>query len=116
MLFKQVVYIFEPKNVYVSYLADEDAVDERFLGVDIGGTSIKWTVLRGRRIENRGQLPTPRVDHHAVLRVVAELSRGVGGQLCGIGVAVPGTVDPVRRRQGARGGAGARGRCAPPSQ
>lgn len=98
MLFKQVIYIFEPKNVYVSYLADEDAVDERFLGVDIGGTSIKWTVLRGRRIENRGQLPTPRVDHHAVLRVVAELSRGVGGQLCGIGVAVPGTVDPVRRR------------------
>lgn len=72
--------------------------ENRYLGVDIGGTSIKWAVLRAGEVEDRGQLRTPRVDHHAVLSAVADLSRRIVGPLAGIGVAVPGTVDPVQRR------------------
>ena len=70
----------------------------RFLGVDIGGTSIKWSVLRGDSVEASGSIATPRIDHHAVLRAVADLAHEVSQDLAGIGVAVPGTVDTVRRR------------------
>lgn len=71
---------------------------ERFLGVDIGGTSIKWSVLRRGHVESTGSIGTPRIDHHAVLRAVADLAQQMPEPLTGIGVAVPGTVDPVRRR------------------
>jgi len=71
---------------------------DRFLGVDIGGTSIKWSVLRGGVVEASGSIDTPRIDQHAVLRAVAGLAREQAQDLAGIGVAVPGTVDTVRRR------------------
>jgi glucokinase len=71
---------------------------DRFLGVDIGGTSIKWSVLRRGCVESTGSIDTPRIDHHAVLRAVADLAQQLPQTLTGIGVAVPGTVDPVRRR------------------
>jgi glucokinase len=71
---------------------------DRFLGVDIGGTSIKWSVLREGSVEASGSIDTPRIDQHAVLRAVADLAREQTQDLAGIGVAVPGTVDTVRRR------------------
>lgn len=70
----------------------------RFLGVDIGGTTIKWSVLRGTEVEATGSIDTPRVDQHAVLRAVADLTHELANDLAGIGVAVPGTVDTARRR------------------
>lgn len=70
----------------------------RFLGVDVGGTSIKWSILQGGAVDATGSIDTPRVDHHAVLRAVADLAHEVAQDLSGIGVAVPGTVDPARRR------------------
>ncbi|MGC5170115.1 ROK family protein [Microbacterium sp. DT81.1] len=70
----------------------------RFLGVDIGGTAIKWSVLAGGAVEATGAIPTPRIDHHAVLAAVAELAQQTSGDLAGIGVAVPGTVNAVLRR------------------
>lgn len=69
----------------------------RVLGVDIGGTSIKWSVLSGGMVTTTGSIDTPRVDQHAVLQAVAELARQAG-EIDGLGVAVPGTVDTVRRR------------------
>jgi len=69
-----------------------------YLGVDIGGTSIKWSVVRAGVLEASGSVPTPRVDHHAVVRTVAELAGSVDVDLAGLGVAVPGTVDHLRRR------------------
>jgi predicted NBD/HSP70 family sugar kinase len=70
----------------------------RYLGVDIGGTSIKWSVLRGGAVESSGSIDTPRIDQHAVLRAVADLAHDASQDLAGIGVAVPGTVDTERRR------------------
>lgn len=69
---------------------------ERFLGVDVGGTSIKWSVLRAGVLEASGSVATPRVDQHAVVKAVAALVDSQEG-LAGVGLAVPGTVDPVRR-------------------
>ncbi len=73
------------------------ASDGPFLGVDIGGTSIKWSVVRGGDVEATGEVATPRTEQHAVLRAVADLATGVPDALSGIGMAVPGTVDTVRR-------------------
>lgn len=70
----------------------------RTLGVDIGGTSVKWAVLVDDTVEQTGAVDTPRVDHDAVLDVVADLASRSEGPLHAIGVAVPGTVDPVLRR------------------
>lgn len=70
----------------------------RYLGVDIGGTSIKWTLLGDGIPEATGQVATPRFDEQTVLRAVAQIVEVVGGELEGIGVAVPGTVDSVLRR------------------
>jgi glucokinase len=72
------------------------ASGDRLLGVDIGGTSIKWCVISRGQIEATGSIDTPRVDHHCVLASVAQLA-GDLGDVAGIGVAVPGTVDSVRR-------------------
>ena len=69
-----------------------------FLGVDIGGTSIKWSIVRDGSVEADGSVDTPRVDHHAVLRAVSDLASSVGSDVVGLGVAVPGTVDHRRRR------------------
>lgn len=69
----------------------------RTLGVDIGGTSIKWCLIRDGEVEATGAIDTPRIDHHSVVAAVSELASELG-ELAGIGVAVPGTVDPVRRR------------------
>jgi glucokinase len=66
--------------------------------VDIGGTSIKWSLVGSGAVEASGSVSTPRVDHHAVLAAVAGIAAEVATGLDGIGVAVPGTVDPVRRR------------------
>lgn len=69
----------------------------RLLGVDIGGTAIKWSIVCDGVAETGGSVPTPRIDEHAVLRAVAGLTDKVRDQVEGIGIAVPGTVDPVRR-------------------
>lgn len=69
-----------------------------FLGVDIGGTSIKWCILRGEVIEHAGSIATPRVDHYAVLDAVTALAEAAPTSISGIGVAVPGTVNALHQR------------------
>jgi len=76
----------------------EDGRARRVLGVDVGGTSVKWSLVQGDTVERSGSIDTPRVDHHAVLGAVAQLARECEVPLAGIGIAVPGTVDTVARR------------------
>ncbi len=71
--------------------------EERFIGVDVGGTSIKWSVLRAGGVEASGSVETPRTDNHAVVNTIVDLVDSQEG-VVGVGVAVPGTVDPVRGR------------------
>ena len=78
-------------------VAEQPLPTSRYLGVDIGGTSIKWSVLADGALEDTGSVPTPRIDHTAVLQAVAQIAANLPNPVAGIGVAVPGLVDPVRR-------------------
>ncbi|MFB4284211.1 ROK family protein [Nonomuraea sp. MTCD27] len=63
--------------------------DSAVLGVDIGGTQIKWVRWSRRSgVLDRGELPTPRSGAPAVVSAVAELIGG--GKAEAAGVAVPG--------------------------
>jgi glucokinase len=75
----------------------------RHLGLDLGGTNIKWVVVErdadGWRVLDRDQVPTPSPGHPDV--VVPRLAE-VGGEAVGrvpgvttVGIGVPGLYDPV---------------------
>ncbi|MCU1437028.1 MAG: glucokinase [Naasia sp.] len=68
------------------------------LGVDVGGTSIKWSLVHGGVRSAGGSLETPRGDQRDVLRRVADIARNHRASCGAIGLAVPGTVDAVARR------------------
>jgi glucokinase len=60
------------------------------LGIDLGGTAIKWAVLTDGAVAESGTTPTPREDERAVLD---ELARLVSDRACAIvGLALPGPV------------------------
>lgn len=63
-----------------------------FLGVDVGGTSIKWAVTRNGIQTALGARDTPRAGHEAVLDAIASLASDLEG-IDGLGIAFPGTVD-----------------------
>ncbi len=79
-----------------------DGQPTRHLGLDLGGTNIKWVVVEhddGWRVLDRGQVPTPAADGPEA--VVAALT-AVGSEAIGrfrdvstIGVGVPGLYDPA---------------------
>jgi glucokinase len=61
------------------------------LGVDVGGTSIKWVVLDGESVIRQGQRPTPGDDEAAVLRAIADLA--AEQLVASVGVALPAVID-----------------------
>lgn len=68
------------------------------IGVDIGGTSIKFALVRADgEILRHGGLATPMTGPDAIIGAVAEgiryLSRGADARPAGIGLGVPGIVD-----------------------
>jgi glucokinase len=65
------------------------------MGVDVGGTCTKWTVLEAGRVSAGGTLPTPRTGPREVLDAVVALVQGPGARCGRVGLAVPGTVDPA---------------------
>ncbi len=67
--------------------------DTHALGVDIGGSSIKWAVLDKGVVAEQGVLPTPTGGPHSVAKVVLNLVRD-RPDFDVVGVAVPGVVDP----------------------
>lgn len=75
----------------------------RHLGLDLGGTNIKWVVVErdadGWRVLDRDQVPTPSPGHpDAVVPRLAEIGAEAGGRVPGVttvGIGVPGLYDPV---------------------
>jgi glucokinase len=64
------------------------------LGVDVGGTRIKWALLEGDEAVDRGSIPTPTDGPDAVVQAIADVA--VDLRVGSIGVAVPGHLSPDR--------------------
>ena len=62
------------------------------MGIDVGGTAMKWVVLRGEDVLRSGTRPTPRDNADAVLAAVVELAGQEAG-LEAVGIALPAVVD-----------------------
>jgi glucokinase len=75
----------------------------RHLGLDLGGTNLKWAVVEHagddwRRIES-GQLPTAAGGPEAIVPQLAEVAVAAVAQVSGVssvGVGIPGLYDPVQ--------------------
>jgi glucokinase len=65
------------------------------MGIDVGGSSIKWVVLERERVVDRGSVATPTAGPAAVLRVVAGLARDRGDGAGAVGLALPAVIDAV---------------------
>lgn len=68
-----------------------------FLGVDVGGSRIKWSLTSGGAVVEDGALPTARAGGDELVAQVARLVTDVGGGAAGVGLAMPGTVDTRRQ-------------------
>lgn len=68
------------------------------LGLDLGGSAIKWLVLEGEAVAAQGAVPTPLDGCDAVVAAMAALAAGVDG-LDAVGVGVPGLFDATGRTE-----------------
>jgi len=66
------------------------------LGLDLGGSAIKWLVLEGEAVVAQGLVPTPLDGCDAVVAAMAGLASGVEG-VDAVGVGVPGLFDAAGR-------------------
>ena len=66
------------------------------LGIDVGGTAIKWSVLQDDIVLDSGSLPTPRSSAGEVIDAMAELVHRQPN-IATVGVAFPGLVDTATR-------------------
>ncbi|MGN9910175.1 ROK family protein [Phytohabitans sp. LJ34] len=73
---------------------------DSWLGVDVGGTNIKWAVLDGETLADSGATPTPQDGERAVVARVAALIAERAGDARGVGITVPGHVDEATGRTG----------------
>jgi predicted NBD/HSP70 family sugar kinase/uncharacterized phosphosugar-binding protein len=105
--------------------ANGHAASPPYLGVDVGGTHTKWAVLTDGVIQRAGQLATPHTGTQGVLDAIGQLHHDHAPDAGGIGVAMPGLVDGVRREtlfvpnvpgdwEGARVGSELEARCGTP--
>ncbi|TLS45477.1 ROK family protein [Streptomyces montanus] len=65
------------------------------LGVDIGGTNIKWVHRAGAAVVEQGTLPTPAAGPVQIVAAIAELA--VARTVEAVGVALPGHLSPDMR-------------------
>jgi glucokinase len=66
------------------------------LGIDVGGTRIKWALLDSAEVVRRGDVPTPRAGGEELVDQISQLVHTIGADLA-VGLAMPGLVDTVRR-------------------
>ncbi|MBB5790047.1 ROK family protein [Jiangella mangrovi] len=68
---------------------------EQVLGIDVGGTTVKWAVLDARTatVVVRGSIPTADDPHTVAAELAAVAETAAGGDTAAIGVGVPGHVD-----------------------
>lgn len=81
---------------------DGDPSATRHIGLDLGGTNIKWVVAGhdhdGWRVLDRDQVPTPAAEPDTILARLAELAGEAADRCAGVttvGIGVPGLYDPV---------------------
>ena len=67
------------------------------LGVDVGGSSIKWVARDGTRIVAKGSVETPQTSREDVLAAVVELVRAQP-EATAVGLALPGVIDAAQSR------------------
>lgn len=65
----------------------------RALGLDVGGTAIKWAVLDAGEVADHGSVPTPREGAESVVAAMAALAERAG-PVAAAGVGVPGLYEP----------------------
>lgn len=65
----------------------------RDLGLDLGGTALKWAVVADGRVADHGHVPTPRGGPAAVVDAMVEIA-GQAGAVDSAGVGVPGLYEP----------------------
>ena len=65
----------------------------RALGLDVGGTAIKWAVLTDGTVADHGSVPTPRDGAERVVAAMTQVADSVGA-VDGVGVGVPGLYEP----------------------
>lgn len=64
------------------------------LGIDIGGTSIKWALISdGYRVLERGDFPTKFASSQEVIDAIAAVAEPLSGQYGCVGVSAPGGID-----------------------
>jgi len=73
---------------------------DSWLGVDIGGTNVKWAILDGGALAESGSAPTPQDGERSVVAQVATLIGERAGGTRGVGITVPGHVDDETGRTG----------------
>lgn len=67
---------------------------DRFLGIDVGGTAIKYALMNVRAdILEKGEVPTPRSDLEEYLGTLEKIFRSYENQVRGIAMSAPGTID-----------------------
>lgn len=66
---------------------------QRSLGLDLGGTSLKWVVWAAEQIEDAGAVPTPHGRPATVVEAMAGIAERAGN-VDTIGVGVPGLHEP----------------------
>jgi glucokinase len=76
---------------------ENGAVTATVLGLDLGGTSIKWVTLADGQIARQGRVPTPRTGVDDVLRALSDVA-AQAPEARAIGVAAAGALDPVAGR------------------
>lgn len=67
------------------------------LGIDVGGTAIKWAVTDDDGLIEAGSLDTPRDDRDDILDTIADLMAGFHDRIAAAGVTFPGLIDTIRR-------------------
>ncbi len=68
------------------------------LGLDWGGTNVKWAVLAGEDVLEEGSEPTDRRGGEEAVRQLERVARDLAGRHAGVatvGIGVPGTYDPA---------------------
>jgi glucokinase len=69
-----------------------------YIGVDIGGTGIKWATIQSGRVIAQGHLPTAKAGGQDLINQVAELGLDVGRDAAAVGMTMPGTIDTAKRQ------------------
>ncbi|MDR6557679.1 glucokinase [Arthrobacter pascens] len=65
----------------------------RYLGIDVGGTRIKWSMVEDTNVVAAGDVPTPRQGGEALISLLKDLTASLDPTTRAVGLALPGLVN-----------------------